>query len=304
MKRPATAAAFCCCLIALCFALATGASGQHTAVEDTAEDEAVAPVPEAAQDEAELAELARKTQNPISSMISLPFENNWNLTNGQNDATQYVLQVQPVVPISISSGWNLITRPIIPIISQPERAQIPTTFIVTRTREQRTWGIGDINLSLFLSPNSGGNFTWGAGPVFLLPTASADSLGADKWGAGPTAVGLYQVGNLSVGMLAGHIWSFAGTSKRGDVNLTYLQPFVSYSLVNGWYLTTSPIISANWEADSGQEWTVPLGAGIGRIFALGNQRMNAKLSAYYNTKRPKGGANTQIQFTLQFLFPR
>jgi len=257
----------------------------------------------AAQDDAALAELARKTQNPISSMISLPFENNFNFTNGRNDQTQYVLQIQPVVPIGISTGWNLITRPIIPVISQPAVAQIPLTRIVTKT-SGRTWGIGDINLSFFLSPNSDSNFTWGAGPVFLLPTASDESLGAEKWGAGPTAVGLYQAGKFSVGMLAGHIWSVGGTSKRDDVDLTYLQPFANYNLADGWYLSTGPMISANWEAKSGQKWTVPVGAGIGKIFSLGNQRMNARFNTYYNVKRPNGAANVHLQFTLQFLFPR
>lgn len=287
--------------VALTLVLGAGATAQDAAEQGAAEQ--TAPAQQAPEDEAALAELARKTQNPISSMISLPFENNWNLTNGQDDATQYVLQVQPVVPISISTGWNLITRPIIPIISQPEKAQIPLTRIVTTTRE-RTWGIGDVNLSFFLSPKSEGSFTWGAGPVFLLPLASDASLGAEKWGAGPTAVGLYQAGKFSVGMLAGHIWSFGGTSKRDDVNLTYLQPFVNYNLGDGWYLTSSPIISANWEAKSSQQWTVPLGAGFGKIFSVGNQRLNAKLASYYVVERPDGAANLQIQLTLQFLFPR
>jgi hypothetical protein len=256
-----------------------------------------------AQDGADLAELARKTQNPISSMISLPFESTFNLTNGRNDETQYFLQIQPVVPIGIGAGWNLITRPIIPLISQPEKAQLPVIPIVTSTGD-RTFGIGDINISFFLSPDSDSNFTWGAGPVFLLPTASDEALGAEKWGAGPTAVGLYQAGKWSMGMLVGHIWSFGGTSKRDDVDLTYLQPFVNYNLTDGWYLSTSPIISANWEATSGQKWTVPIGAGIGKIFAIGNQRMNARFNAYYNVERPSGAANTQLQFTIQFLFPR
>ncbi len=257
----------------------------------------------AAQDDAALAELARKTQNPISSMISLPFENTFNFTNGRNDETQYVLQIQPVVPVGLTEGWNLITRPIIPLISQPEKAQLPVIPIVTKTGD-RTFGLGDTNISFFLSPDSDSNFNWGAGPVFLLPTASDAALGAEKWGAGPTAVGLYQAGKWSVGMLAGQIWSFGGTSKRDDINLTYLQPFVNYNLADGWYLSTSPIISANWEAKSGQEWTVPLGAGVGKIFAIGNQRMNARVNAYYKVKRPSGAANAQVQFTLQFLFPR
>lgn len=256
-----------------------------------------------AQDEASLEELARKTQNPISAMISLPFESNFNFTNGRDDQTQYVLQIQPVVPLEIATGWNLITRPIIPLISQPERAQLPLIPIITTTGS-RTYGIGDINLSFFLSPDSKSGFTWGAGPAFLLPTASDKALGSEKWGAGPTAVGLYQAGKWTIGGLLSQIWSIGGTSKRDDVSLTAFQPFVNYNLSGGWYLSTSPIISANWEAKSGQEWTVPVGAGIGKIFSIGNQRMNARINAYYNVERPDGAPNVKLQFTIQFLFPR
>jgi hypothetical protein len=249
------------------------------------------------------AELAKKTQNPISSMISLPFENTFNFKNGKSDQTQYVLQIQPVVPVAITGEWNLITRPIIPVISQPEVALLPLPPILVKSNG-RTFGLGDINVSFFFSPNSEGDFTWGAGPVFLFPSATDNSLGAEKWAAGPTAVGLYQGSNWSAGGLVGQMWSYGGTSKRDDVNSMYLQPFVNYNLADGWYLSTSPILSANWEAKSGQEWTVPLGAGIGKIFALGSQQMNARLNSYYNVVRPDGAANWQLQFTLQFLFPR
>jgi hypothetical protein len=256
-----------------------------------------------AEDEAELDALARKTQNPISSMISLPFESSFNFTNGKNDGTQYVLQIQPVVPLSLTDEWNLITRPIIPLIDQPEVALLPSPPIVTTT-DDRTFGLGDINVSFFLSPNTDSAFTWGAGPVFLLSTATDSSLGAEKWAAGPTAVGLYQTGPWSIGLLGGQLWSYAGTSKRDDVNLTFLQPFASYNLSEGWYLTTSPILSANWEGKSGEKWTVPLGGGFGRIFSMGGQSLNARMNAYYFVERPDGAANVQLQFTVQLLFPR
>ena len=249
-------------------------------------------------------ELAKKSQNPIGSLISLPFESSFNFENGtDDDSLQYVLNIQPVVPFSISDGWNLITRPIIPLISQDGVAQVPPTNELLKTGD-RVFGLGDITLSLFLSPKSEGKFTWGAGPVAVFPTATDDKLGSDKWSIGPTAVGLYQTGPWLFGGLVGQFWSFAGDDDRRDVSSFYIQPFLNYNLPQGWYLTSSPLISANWKAKSGQKWRVPVGAGVGKVFRIGSQNINTRLVAYYNVERPTGSADWSIQWTLQFLFPK
>jgi len=249
-------------------------------------------------------ELAKKVQNPIGSLISLPFESNFNFENGtDDDSLQYVLNIQPVVPFSISDGWNLITRPIIPLISQDGVAQVPPTNELLKTGD-RTFGLGDITLSLFLSPKSEGKFTWGAGPVVVFPTATDDALGSDKWSAGPTAVALYKTGPWLFGGLVGQFWSFAGDDDRRDVSTFYIQPFLNYNLPQGWYLTSSPLISANWKAKSGEEWRVPVGGGVGKVFRIGNQNINTRLVASYNVERPTGSADWSIQWTLQFLFPK
>ncbi len=239
------------------------------------------------------AELAKAAQNPVANMISLPFQNNINTGIGPDDETQNILNIQPVWPISLNDNWNVITRTILPVMSQPD----------VLTGESRVNGLGDVTFTAFLSPANSGSLTWGVGPVFLLPTATDDKLGADKWGAGASAVVLAMPGNWVIGSLFSNIWSVGGSGKQ-DINLFTWQYFINYNLPDSWYLTTAPIITANWEADSNNRWTVPIGGGVGKIFKIGKQPINAQVSAYKNVEAPEFSADWQFRLQLQFLFPK
>lgn len=240
------------------------------------------------------ADLAKAAQNPVASMISLPFQNNTNFGIGPNDETQNMLNIQPVWPVSLSSDWNLITRTIVPVITQPD----------IFTNDGQVTGLGDITFTAFLSPAKSGKLIWGVGPVFLLPTASDKTLGADKWGAGASAVVLAMPGNWVIGSLISNVWSVGGSGNQ-DINLFTWQYFINYNLPNSWYLTTAPILTANWEADSyGERWTVPFGGGGGKIFKIGKQPVNAQVSAYKNVQTPEFGPDWQLRVQLQFLFPK
>ncbi len=247
--------------------------------------------------EDEVAELARAVQNPVASMISLPFQNNTDFDFGPRNGTLNVTNVQPVWPITLNEDWNLITRTIFPIVSQPS----------LRHGQDRETGIGDTTFTAFLSPSSPfrGKLIWGAGPVLLAPTASDDRLGADKWGLGPSAVLLAMPGDFVVGSLISQVWSTGGSGKN-DVSVFTWQPFVNYNLPDGWYLTSSPLVTANWEADrSKDEWTVPLGGGIGKIFRIGSlPPMNAQVQGFYNAARPDAVGRANLRLQLQLLFPR
>ena len=247
--------------------------------------------------EDEAAELARAVQNPVASMISLPFQNNTDFDFGPRNGTLNVTNVQPVWPITLNEDWNLITRTIFPIVSQPS----------LRHGQDRETGIGDTTFTAFLSPSSPfrGKLIWGAGPVLLAPTASDDRLGADKWGLGPSAVLLAMPGDFVVGSLLSQVWSTGGSGKK-DVSVFTWQPFVNYNLPDGWYLTSSPLVTANWEADrSSDEWTVPLGGGIGKIFRIGSlPPMNAQVQGFYNAARPDAVGRANLRLQLQLLFPR
>jgi hypothetical protein len=241
--------------------------------------------------EDETQKLARAAQNPVASMISLPFQNNTNFNFGPLEKTQNVMNIQPVIPFDLTDDWNLITRTIVPVISQPA---------VTDTQD-REFGLGDTLFSAFLSPRDSGEWIWGAGPAVLVPTSTDDRLGAGDWAAGPSAVLLTMQGPWVVGSLFSNIWSL---DSDDDINQFTWQYFVNYNMDDGWYLTSAPIISANWEADSDNRWTVPVGGGFGKIFRIGNQPVNASAQAYYNVETPDNGADWQLRLQFQFLFPK
>ena len=240
-------------------------------------------------------EMAKAAQNPVADLISLPFQNNTNFGFGPDDDIQNVLNIQPVIPFHLSENWNLITRTIVPLINQPE--------VVQGTGDE--FGLGDINFTAFFSPkNPTKGIIWGAGPIFAFPTATDEKLGSEKWSLGPSAVALTIQGPWLFGALINNVWSFAGDDDRDDVNAMLVQPFVNYNLPNGWYLVSSPIITANWEAASGNTWLVPLGGGVGKIFRIGNQPVNAQIQAFYNVEKPALVGDWTLRFQLQLLFPK
>lgn len=245
-------------------------------------------------------ELARAAQNPLASLISVPFQNNTNFKVGPKGQTQNVLNIQPVIPVNVNSDWNLITRTIVPLISQPDFG-VPGADKV---------GIGDIQFSAFFSPTnpSASGWLWGVGPVVQLRTASNDVLGQGKWGLGATGVALrLQKGSPWVyGALVNNIWSVRGDKARPDVNQMLVQPFVNYNFPDypGRYLSFSPVITANWKADSRNVWTVPIGLGVGQIFRIGQQPVNGSIAAYKNVGRPDGAADWTLRVQLQLMFPK
>jgi hypothetical protein len=245
-------------------------------------------------------DLRSAVQNPISSLISLPFK--FTFDYGAPDGEASFLNIQPVVPITVGN-WNLVNRAIIPLVhTNGEVAGTPG--IPNPIEGDGATGLGDINYSLFFSPVKYGKFIWGIGPSITLPTATDSELGSEKWSAGPTGVILFQPKWGTFGMLARHLGSFAGDSDRRDINQSLFEPFVNYNLPNGWYLLTDLVMTANWDLDSDDIWTVPLGGVAGKLFKVGKQVINARTEAYYNVEKPNNGPNWQWGFTVQFLFPK
>ena len=240
--------------------------------------------------------LQKQTQNPVASLISVPFQNSTDFNIGSFARDRDTLNIQPVYPSQISKGWNLITRVITPVVFAPD----------TNHEHLGTFGLGDIQPTFFFAPTKISKIIWGAGPALLLPTATDDNLGNGKWCAGPAVVALLQPGHFTLGALVSNLWSFTGSSGRADVNTMGLQYFVNYNLQRGWFLTSGPTLSANWNAGSGNVWLVPFGGGFGRIFVLGHQAMNGSVSAYYNAVRPDTipSPTWQLRVQLALLFPR
>lgn len=240
-------------------------------------------------------DLAKQLANPIASLISVPLQLNYNQEIGPDDDGEcYVLNIQPVIPVSLNEEWNVISRSILPLIYQDD------VFLGEGSQS----GLGDIVQSLFFSPvkPAAGGWIWGAGPVFLLPTATDNLLGAEKWGIGPTAVALKQVGPWTYGALTNHIWSVAGDNDRQDINATYLQPFLALTTQGAATIGLNIESTYDWEAN---KWSIPINATVTKVVKLGGQLVSIGGGLRYWLESLDGGPEgfgARFQFTL--LFPR
>jgi len=234
-------------------------------------------------------ELAQQAANPIADLMSIPFQNNTDFGLGDFDRTRNVLNIQPVVPLA---HGKLITRTIVPFVWLPD---------VTAESGSVSSGLSDIVFTAFYVP-SGGALMWGVGPVVEFPTGGA-SRGSEKWSLGPSVVLLKQTGSWTLGILANNVWSIAGDEARASVNKGSLQYFIVRQLGNGWYVNSAPINTANWKAESGQKFLVPLGAGGGKLVFLGKLPINVQSQVYYNVVKPDIGPDWQLRVQLQVLLP-
>lgn len=237
-------------------------------------------------------ELAKKTQNPIGDIISVPFQFNFNPDIGPFGRPQDLLNIQPVVPFRVHPDWNLIVRTIVPVLSQPVGAA------------QRDYGLGDIQLQTFLSPSAPSAFIWGVGPVVQMPTRSEPTLGNGLWGAGIGGVVVNISGPWVYGALVNHVWSIGDpTATRFEYSVTTIQPFVNYNFGRGLALGISSTSTANWDAAPGQKWTVPLGAMLTQTFVFNKQPMSLGAGAFYNVVRPDNASDWQFRIQYSLIFP-
>jgi hypothetical protein len=245
------------------------------------------PAPAAAQD---ADELAKQTQNPVASLISVPLQGNWDFGLGDRDATGTLLNIQPVMPFGVSKSTNVILRVIMPLASQPGPDGL------------RLNGLGDVVATAFFSPSASGRIIWGAGPVILLPVATNNALGSEKFGIGPSVVALMQPGKWTLGVLFNQIWSTSGATDRSDVSSMFLQPFANYNLGGGLSVGATIEATANWEAD--ETWTAPLVFSVSKVTLLGKRPVSFTVGAGPLIASPDGGASWRFRLAATFLFPR
>lgn len=252
------------------------------------------PVAAFAQESESSEDLAKKLSNPIASLISLPFQGNYDERIGPaRDGHRFTLNIQPVIPVELNKDWNLISRTILPITDQRD--------IFPGAGHQS--GIGDIVQSLFFSPKAptADGWIWGAGPVFLLPTGSDDLLSARKWGAGPTAVVLKQDSGWTYGVLFNHIWSFAGERERPYLSNTFLQPFLAYTTKDAWTISLNTESTYDWNAG---DWSVPINASVARLVRFGKLPVSLGLNArYWADSSDSGPHGWGVRFIVTLLFP-
>ena len=246
-----------------------------------------------AKPETSAEELAKKLSNPVAALISIPFQNNMDIGIGQYNGSKNTLNFQPVIPISLTSKLNLITRYIIPVISQHD--------ITGEGTNQN--GLSDAVVSAWFSPAEAKNgLVWGVGPVFLLPIATDDMLGTKKWGVGPTALVLKQFKGWTVGALVNQIWSVAGDETRNDVNQMFIQPFMSYNWKSGAGLAVNAEITQNWVSSATSVFINPIITGVTKI---GTQIVSLGIGPRIQVAAPNGDrADIGVRAAVTFVFPK
>ena len=247
-------------------------------------------------------DVAKKLANPVAAMISLPIQPNYQPNLGLNDeGGQWLINVQPVVPIDLNDDWNIISRTIVPIISKD--TGIPGA--------DRINGLSDIVQSAWLSPKAPteSGWIWGAGAAFLIPSATDDALGADRWGAGPTGLALRQDGPWTYGGLFNHIWSFAGSDRfdengnvANNVNQTFIQPFLTYITPESVTFALNTETQYDWERE---QWTVPINFVVTKVMKFGNQMVSLGGGVTYWAEAPDAGPEGfGVRLLAVFIFPK
>jgi hypothetical protein len=238
------------------------------------------------------ADLAKQLSNPVASLISVPFQFNWDTGIGPKDADAITLNIQPVIPFKLNEDWNLISRTILPVRWRDSPAG----------RIESTFGLGDVVQSLFLSPSAPvGGWIVGAGPVALLPTATDSAFQGRQLGLGPTAVGLRQHGGWTYGLLANHLWGVTNPDNRDRVNATFLQPFVSYTTQSA---TTFALLTESTYDWHDRQWTVPINVAVSQLVTIGDQHLSLQLGGRVYAEKPAGGPDWGLRAAVTFLFPK
>ena len=205
-------------------------------------------------------ELAKEAQNPVTLHVTVPhFRYEADFNDGPYQATKSTYELdQAVLPFRLNDDWALITRTKLPGYNDPPK------------KKGDPWisGLGNGYTTFFLSPTHGQGIYWGVGPVLFYPTATNQVLGVNKWGSGLSAALLKKDASpWEYGVVVNNIWSFGGPPHGSDrYNQMLLNPFLSFHFGDGWSVGTSPNITADWVSKSGQQWTVPAGGGIGKLF--------------------------------------
>jgi hypothetical protein len=234
-------------------------------------------------------DLAKQKHNPFADQITVPIQFSSSLDVGPGNGTTGGLNVEPAIPISLGQDWKLIARPSLSLLSSEP--------------PHRKWGFGDIELQTYLTPGFAENWVWGVGSDLQLPTATDPALGTGKCSAGPALGLIYMKGPWVNGILVNHVWSFAGDRARDTVSQSTIEPLISYNFNSGWFLSFDSTMTADWNAASGQRWTVPVGLDAGKAFQIGQRSLSLQFGTYYNIDRAEGVGRWLVRVQVSLIFP-
>jgi hypothetical protein len=236
-------------------------------------------------------DLAKASQNPVANMVSLPLQFNFNSAGGLGSKTELLLNVQPVMPLTVDRQWLLVARTVVPYVNVP---------MPDGTRQR---GIADIQEQMYFTPREPGSFVWGFGPILSIPSATSDVVRTGQWALGPTGVALITTGRWVIGALANNLWRIGGVDHGDEINDFLVQPFINFNIPTGWAIVTAPLITANWSAPDEEKWTVPLGIGLTKVTAIGRQPVSVGMQYYHNVEHPHLAGADQFRFQFTLLYP-
>ena len=279
--------------------------------------------------------IARKLTNPFADVINVPINQNPDFGMGDGHGRRYTITLQPVIPFAINQDWNLISRTVVPYISQEDAllnpapkfpglpegvlAKIPAAQRgAAITKAERTFnaqakqrpadvhqdGLGDTAQSFFLSPTNAtdNGWCWGIGPIFMLPTATEDRFGSDQLSIGPTVGLLKRAGPWTIGALMNHTWSLQGDDQhRSEVNATFLQPFIDYTTESKTTFSINTESTYDWARG---QWTVPINCVVRQLFDLGGMKMSVALGPRFYLEGPSGAPEWGARLGVTLIFPK
>jgi len=229
-----------------------------------------------------LAQTANVRMAP-SNFFSLPME--LEADSGADNGDALVYRAMPLYSFSINEDWRLVNLDLVTLADAPGgvpgRPGNPEPL-----PGDQVFGLGDLVHTSFLTPERQTDYIWGAGLMLAIPTATDGRLGSGKWAIGPAVRLAYRTGSWNIGAVAGNRWSFAGDADRAEVNQLMVRGLVRRKLPNDWFFVSAPIITANWNAPSGERWLLPLGGGFGRVFNINSRPWSWSIQGYYNVIRP------------------
>lgn len=232
--------------------------------------------------------MAAELANPLAPVTTLAGNVRAEMGNGPLDETHYQLRLQPSFFKPFADKSALLVRTVVPLLLKgwPVSAR----------------GLGDISITPYYVADTTSTTFVGYGGALILPSATGDALGSGKWAAGPAMIVANTGKPITWGGLLQHVWSFAGAADRTDVSVTTVQPFLTYLLSDGWAATVSSETTYNWNAGSGDEWTVPLTLGFSKVVRFGSEFVNLGLAYVKYLDHPAYTTTSEVRLSTTYVW--